>query len=111
MDTEITEVRSLVRTYRGLNGSIITYSSITNEGDYIMINSDKDKVNLKIPLNVFITLIKHEDAYPYSVNINKSLYNISRIVDKSKDIISLQTSMGNIFSINTDIICKLIAQR
>lgn len=111
MDTEITEVRSLVRTYRGLNGSIITYSSITNEGDYIMINSDKDKVNLKIPLNVFITLIKHEDAYPYSVNINKSLYNISRIVDKSKDIISLQTSMGNTFSINTDIICKLIAQR
>ena len=110
MDTEITEVRSLVRTYRGLNGSIITYSSITNEGDYIMINSDKDKVNLKIGIGVFETLIEHDNAYPYSVNVTNSLYSISRIVDKSKDIISLQTSMGNTFSINTDIIRKLIFQ-
>lgn len=111
MDTEIIEVRSLVRTYRGLNGSVITYSSITNEGDYIIINSDKDKVNLKIGIGVFKTLIEHDNAYPYSVNITNSLYSISRIVDKSKDIISLQTSMGNTFSINTDIICKLVAQR
>ena len=117
MNTEIIEVRSLVRTYRGLNGSIITYSSITNEGDYIIINSDKDKVNLKIGIGVFKTLIEHENDCPikyknacsYSVNITNSFYSISRIVDKSKDIISLQTSMGNTFSINTDIIRKLIA--
>lgn len=110
MDIEITEVRSLVRTYHGLNGSIITYSSITNEGDYIMIDSDKDKVHLKIGLGVFETLIEHDNAYPYSVNVTNSLYNISRIVDKNQDIISLQTSMGNTFSINTDIIRKLIVQ-
>lgn len=118
MDIKITEVRSLVRTYRSFNGSIITYSSITNEGDYIIINSDKDKVNLKIALNVFITLIgykndcpiKHKSACSYSVNITNPLYSISRIVDKNKDIISLKTSMGNTFSINTDIIRKLIVQ-
>lgn len=110
MDIEITEVRSLVRTYRGLNGSIITYSSITNEGDHIMINSDKDKVHVKIGLGVFETLIEHDNAYPYSVNVTNSLYSITRIVDKNQDIISLQTSMGNTFSINTDIIRKLIVQ-
>lgn len=110
MDIEITEVRSLVRTYRGLNGSVITYSSITNEGDYIMIDSDKDKVHAKIGIGVFETLIKHSNAYPYSVNVTNSLYSISRIVDKNQDIISLQTSMGNTFSINTDIIRKLIVQ-
>lgn len=108
MDIEITEISSLVRTYRGLNDSVITYSSITNEGNYIMINSDKDKVHLKIGLGVFETLIEHDNAYPYSVNVTNSLYSISRIVDKNKDIISLQTSMGNTFSINTDIIRKLI---
>lgn len=108
MDIEITEVRSLVRTYRGLDGSVITYSSITNEGDYIRINSDKDNVHAKIGLGVFKTLIEHDNAYPYSVNVTNSLYNISRIVDKNQDIISLQTSMENTFSINTDIIRKLI---
>lgn len=108
MDIEITEVRSLFRKYRGLNGSIITYSSITNEGDYIMINSKKDKVHLKIGLGVFKTLIEHDNAYPYSVNVTNSLYSISRIVDKNQDIISIQTSIGNTFSINTDIIRKLI---
>lgn len=110
MDVEITEVRSLVRTYRGLNNSVITYSSITNEGDYITINSDKDNVHLKIDISVFETLIEHDNAYPFSVNVTNSLYSISRIVDKSKDIISLQTSIGNTFSINTDIIRKLIVR-
>lgn len=110
MNIEITEIRSLIRTYHGLNGSVITYSSITNEGDYIMINSDKDKIHVKIGFNVFETLIKHDNAYPYSVNITNSLYSISRIVDKNQDIISIQTSMGNTFSINTDIIRKLIIQ-
>lgn len=108
MDIKITEARSLVRMYRGLNDSIVTYSSITNGGDYISINSDKDKVNVKICLNVFETLIAHDNDYPYSINITNSLYSITRIVDKSKDIISLQTNMGNTFSINTDIIRKLI---
>lgn len=75
-----------------------------------MINSDKDKVHLKIGLGVFETLIEHDNAYPYSINVTNSLYSITRIVDKNQDIISLQTSMGNTFNINTDIIRKLIVR-